>query len=648
MKRFLVVPVIFFLICFVTPAFAQNYSSERILSFHSYIKIHPDSSMTVAETIRVVSTGNQIKRGIYRDFPTRYKDLSGNNYVVDFQVINVLRDGRKENYHIESLSNGKRVYIGSKDLYLSPSEYTYTLVYETNRQLGFFDNFDELYWNVTGNGWAFPIDEVSATVELPQGASAVIGEVDGYTGPQGAKAKDFTVFTDEYGNPTFTTTKGLRPQEGLTIVVSWPKGYVTEPTANEKLEYFASDNSGIIFGIISLLVVFGYYLFVWNNVGRDPAKGTIIPLYEPPNNLSPAGVRYTMKMGFDNKAFTAAIINIAVKGFITIEEVGKDYIIRKTKPGLKNKQTLLSRQERVMLGKLLGSWDSIELDNINHHKIRKALVYLEGFLKTNFEKVYFFTNIKYFIPGLILSIFLIAISAALQSAEKLPIAVFMSVWLTIWSFGVVALLRAIISKWRGVASNAQNKPFLLGSAITASIFSIPFVAGEIFGIGMLIFATSFSTLMILVFMVFLNVLFFNLLKAPTRAGRKVMDKIEGFKMYLSVAEQHRLNLLNPPDKTPELFEKYLSFALALDVENARAQAFSEVLTAAAESGNEYSPAWYHGTRWSSFGAAGFASNLGSSLSSTISSSSVAPGSSSGGGGGGGSGGGGGGGGGGGW
>ena len=60
---------------------------------------------------------------------------------------------------------------------------------------------------------------------------------------------------------------------------------------------------------------------------------------------------------------------------------------------------------------------------------------------------------------------------------------------------------------------------------------------------------------------------FHWLQAPTVEGRAVMDRIEGFRQYLGVAEEDRLNALNPPDKTPELFERFLPYALALDVEN---------------------------------------------------------------------------------
>jgi uncharacterized membrane protein len=127
-----------------------------------------------------------------------------------------------------------------------------------------------------------------------------------------------------------------------------------------------------------------------------------------------------------------------------------------------------------------------------------------------------------------------------------------------------------------------------------------------------------------------------------------MDQVEGFKMYLSVAEQDRLNMLNPPEKTPQLFEKYLPYALALNVENEWSEQFAEVLAKAQVDGQPYSPSWYQGSSWNRLGTSGFSDSLGGAFAAAIASSAVAPGSSSGSGGGGSSGGGGGGGGGSGW
>ena len=152
-------------------------------------------------------------------------------------------------------------------------------------------------------------------------------------------------------------------------------------------------------------------------------------------------------------------------------------------------------------------------------------------------------------------------------------------------------------------------------------------------------------MLILAALVTANIVFHWLLKAPTSAGRDLLDKIEGFRLFLGAVEGDRLNRLTPPEKTPELFEKYLPYAIALDCEQAWADQFSAVLERARQS-TGYSPAWYSGAH--SITAGAFASSLSGSFSGAIAASASAPGSTSGSGGGGFSGGGGGGGGGGGW
>lgn len=576
----------------------------------------------------------QIKRGIYRDFPTKYKDRWGNSYVVGFQILEVLRDGKSEAFFIKDMANGKRVYIGQANIFLPPGEYTYTLTYKTERQLGFFKDHDELYWNVTGNGWVFPMDKAMATVKLPEGVPTDKIQFDGWTGPQGSREKNFTAFLDESADVHFTTTKPLEPYTGLTIVVGWPKGFVKEPSIPERFQNTLEQNRSFAIGMLGLVLLLGYYLLVWARVGKDPAKGTIIPLYTPPERLSPAAMRYIANMGYDDKTFATAILNMAVKGFLSIREEDGGYTLTRNQGDKK----VLAPEEQNIATKLLDPRDKIELKTKNHKKISSAIEALKNSLNMRFDKVYFVTNRGYFFPGLLLSVIALVLAGFSESTENGGVILFMCVWLTIWSVGVVFLLLQVIARWKQVIFSRGHKLASLGSAIFMSLFAIPFVAGEGFGLYMLASATSTVVILILVAMIFINYLFYHLLKAPTRLGRKILDQIEGFKMFLSVTEKERLRLLNPPEKTPKLFERYLPYAVALDVEKAWAEQFVGVLASPQEGGTRYTPGWYHGTDWSSSDFGNFASSLGSSLSTTISSASTPPGSSSGFGGGGSSGG----------
>ena len=119
-------------------------ASEYIESFHSDIDVRRNGDLYVTETIVVKAEGKSIRRGIYRDFPTHYEDAHGRNRVVGFEVLAVTRDGVPEPFKVNNQANGKRVYIGAANRYLSPGFYEYQINYLSTRQIGFFDDFDEL------------------------------------------------------------------------------------------------------------------------------------------------------------------------------------------------------------------------------------------------------------------------------------------------------------------------------------------------------------------------------------------------------------------------------------------------------------------------------------------------------------------------
>ena len=595
-------------------------ADERILSFVSDIEVHDDGSMMVTETIRVRAEAKKIKRGIYRDFPTRYRTKNGHDYVVDFELYDVSRDGKHEPYHTESLSNGVRIYIGHKDVFLKPGEYTYQISYRTDRQLGFFEQHDELYWNVTGNDWAFPIDEVVARITLPAGISSHQMTTEGYTGFYREFGKDFQASINSLGQVEFVATRAFRPREGLSVVVTWPKGYVAEPSVQENVGYFLRDNSYVLVAVMGILILLTYYYLTWRKVGRDPESGTIVPIFHPPENLSPAAMRYIYRMGFDNKAYSAAIINMAVKGFLTIEDDDNTYTVRRVDGA---DEAVLAPGEKTVLRRLLRGKQSATFKRKHNASIRKSIQALKKLLKKEYHSTQFHTNGWYLIPGVILSILILVVSGFSYSGETAFALLMLSLWLTGWSFTIFVLIR--------------QRQLLM-----ALIFSV-------FEIGALTFLFelgSWSLLVLLAALIGLNILFYYLMKAPTDTGRKLLDQIEGFRLYLGTAEEDRLNALNPPEQTPALFEKYLPYALALGVDQAWSERFAAKI--ARESQDHYRPNWYSSSSWDRFDPAGFSSSLGSSLSNAVASSSTAPGSSSGSSGGGFSGGGGGGGGGGGW
>lgn len=556
-------------------------ADERILSFHSDIRVMSDAWIEVTETIQVRAEGERILRGIYRDIPTEYFDKLGNRYAVDIDPTFVLRNDESEAFHTTPVQRGIRIYFGHADRYVAHGVHTYAFRYRASRMLGFFEAHDELYWNVTGFDWMFPIDKASATVELAFDTLPTDVTFEAFTGPFGARREDYIARQRSSGVVEFEATKPLSAVNGLTIVVAWPKGFVAEPSSLDRLVWLLKDNKSLLIALTGLALLLAYCIPVWRRHGKDPDAGVIVTLYEPPQGFSPASLRYIRQMYYDDKVMTAAIVNLAVKGYLKIEKSGETHKLTKLETA--GATETMAAGERELLEHLFGKAGRyIELDSDNYKTISRAKRAHSQSLLTDYKHKYFQTNVYLNFPAI-----------------------------------VIVLGATFVA----LGSGGARVPLVLATIVVL-----------------------FLTL----------ALFAMIMKRPTLRGRKLLDEMLGFKDYLEVAEKDELNLRNPPEKTPELFERYLPFALALGVDQEWTERFASVLAAIQEpDGGGYRPGWYAGS-WNSRSYASSINKISGGLSSSISRSLSPPGSTSGssggfsGGGGGSSGGGGGGGGGGGW
>ena len=616
-----------FFVLFGSAAWAE----EAILSYDSRIVVGEDGALNVTETIRVRAEGRQIRRGIYRDFPTSYRLPNGTRMTTTFEVTSVSMDGRTVPWKPSSISNGTRIRIGDANVFLKPGDYTYTIRYKTERQLYFGEGFDELYFNVTGQGWDFPITSASATVLLPAGA--VIQDTRAFTGRQGAEGQAFTSEFMSEREVRFTTTGRLGPGEGLTIVVTWPEGFVTRPTQAEKIIIFLKDNLSLIVAYIGFLMVIGYFYYAWLQVGKDPDEGPIYARYDPPRGISPGAMSYVTKRGDRDEAFTAAIVNMAIKGYLTIREKGrKKFILSKT-----GSPARLSEGEKAIARKLLGNVSEIETKTKNHKDFERAMSAQENVLEKNHEGISFVRNQKHFWIGAGISLGVVILSL-LTTASVGIVNILLAA-------GFVAFYGLIIFLLKSRANLFSSGSSVLGKL---RLVVIVIVIGSHFAgmAGSLVFQ-NFFILVPFALILAVNILFFFLLEKPTLEGRRLLDGIEGFKKYLSLAEKDRLEF-HTGEITPEVFEKYLPFAIALGVETRWGKAFDKAMLKAGMNPGSYHPVWYVGRgHLGSFSSGNFASSFGGAFSGAISSASAPP-ASAGSGGGGFAGGGGGGGGGGGW
>ena len=571
---------------------AAAHAEERIGRYSSDVRVEKDGALDVTETIEVNAEGVAIRHGIYRDFPTTRRVMGQPGSHVGFKVLDVHRDGQAEPFAIEGIKGGVRIRVGSADSDVAPGAHRYVIHYRTTREIGHFDDFDELYWNATGNEWAFPIDRAEVTITLP--SPARFTRKASYTGPAGATGSMARIMSEDSTAISFATTAPLGPREGMTVAVGWPKDVVDAPSTSSRLMAQIADWLPWLLGAGGLVWLLAYYGRTWLRIGRDPRKGTVVPLFSPPDNLSPAALRYILKRSFDDRTVAAALVALGVKGNVRlVEEDGGFFGSDKKRIDKTSDDTtgLAKDEARLFHGLFIGG-DTVELEQENHSLFSSARDDAEESLKAEFGERYYKPNLG---PSMMGCARLVLLAAGLLLAIVL-------VEMLVDGVGPV------------MAFQLSSK-----APLTLLALALPVVA-----------------------------LAFFLLGAPTREGRAMMDRIEGFKHYLSVTERERFDRMQAPEETLTLFEKYLPYAIALDVETRWADRFQSQIAAAMASpaAQGSTLGWYsgHSSPWNDVG--GFTSSIGDSLASSIGTASSSP--SSGSGGGGSSGGGGGGGGGGGW
>jgi len=200
-----------------------------------------------------------------------------------------------------------------------------------------------------------------------------------------------------------------------------------------------------------------------------------VPLYEPPPGFSPSAMRYLVRLGYDDKAFTAAVLDMAVKGYLKIDEGSGLYTLSRTQADGR----ALTPEEKAAADKLFdGGRNSINLQNENHAAISSAMAALKARLKVTEQKIYFVTNGRFMIPAIAFSVVMLLGIVSAEGQGKMALAGFMSLWLSGWSIGVFGMLHNVAHLWKSALAGGHLKAGLTASATVATVFSIPFVLGD--------------------------------------------------------------------------------------------------------------------------------------------------------------------------
>jgi len=491
-----------------------------IQKFNSDVQILPDGSVNVTETIQVNFIGSW--NGLYRLIPIEYVTPQGFNYTL-FVDIKKITDGNGNKLKFES--SRERHYRKLKIYVPGASNVvrTISIEYTVADGLRFFEDHDEFYWNVTGDAWDYPIESASATISLPSGTTNI--RANRFTGGYGSRAQDADVQVTGSGVEV-QTRDPLRLHEGLTVAVAFDKGFVRAPTGFDKALLFIRSNWPLLIPIAAFLLMF----YLWWTRGRDPRLRPITAQYEPPNQLTPGECGTLVDDSADMRDITASIVDLAVRGFMVIEEHDKTSMM-----GLKH-----SKDFNFILRKERASWSALK----PHEQVLLNGIFSAGTVgetvgMSNLENR-FYKNLPELKSGIFDSL------VGLGYYRRRPDSV--------RSFYVgIGVVIGIAMVWGGGALASA-----IGMAPAAFI-----IAGILTGL----IVCAFGWFM----------------PAHTELGTRAMEGVLGFEDFLAHVESDRFNRTI---KTPEMFEKFLPFAMALGVEKNWSKAFDGIMT--------QPPDWYRG------------------------------------------------------
>ncbi|MCK5320703.1 DUF2207 domain-containing protein [Candidatus Parcubacteria bacterium] len=400
--------IIIFSIYLALPAAAQ----EKINNFEVEIDINRDGSINVKELI-VYDFGNEEKHGIFRDIPYKYK-AGGGSFKLRFSDFSVTdKNGNDIIFDVDNYKESKRIKIGDPDVLISGVQ-NYAIEYKVDRVLNFFDDYDELYWNVTGNEWAASIRQSKAIVNLPESVNTKELKFECFTGKSGSNTKCVSsrlnfIAKDKVDSIIFSDDS-LKPGQGVTIVIGFPKGTIEKPSWFKSFLEIARDN----WIVILPLLAFVFFIYFWKKYGKDPlGRKTIIAEFTAPDNLSPAEVGTIIDERAHKKDVSAEIINLAVRGHIKITYIEKkgilkadDYELEKLTVG----EDSLNDFQYALLKALFADKKKIRLSDLKDKFYKDLNDIIDRIYQTTVNKGYFPKNpkkVRGFYMGLAIAVLVI-------------------------------------------------------------------------------------------------------------------------------------------------------------------------------------------------------------------------------------------------
>ncbi len=517
-------PIALLAVALLASGFAAVASLE-IAHFDTTIVVEPTGTLRVTERLAVIFYTPH--HGIDREIPVSYRDPRGANVAIDLELERIALDGAPVPYTVRRLGRDVRFRIGDPDRTIVGT-YTYTIAYAVDRAIVFLDDYLQLYWNVIGTAWRIPIRQVTATVVLPETVDRSSLATISYVGRAGSAMRGAPATLSENGDLVFAAGH-LSPGEALTIDVAIPRDQlpIEPPSASQQVVWFLSANW---YGALPILALVGMIL-LWFRVGRDPRKRTIAPAFEPPSGMHPGEAGVLIDDRADLRDVSAMLIGLAVRGYLAIEEV--------------DEAEGLGDRVKALFGR----------SSTDYRFVRRGR------------------------PPEDLSDAEQRLFVALFDAENPDVRTLSSLESEFYRH-----LPTIKSKLYGGLISKGYYPH--NPERTRRFYGSLGIAGIALG-GAAGVASASLYLGIAIALCGLIVLAFSpIMPRKTRQGVHALEELLGLSEYIRRAELDRIEYHDAPEKSPQLFEKLLPYAIALNLTSIWSKQFEGLL--------EQPPDWYAG------------------------------------------------------
>jgi hypothetical protein len=582
-RRLLIAMLFLAASCLCRIARADTGVQAGITFFRADVTVREDATLEVREEIAVRNASSFYKHGFQRDLPISLTDRWDTRYVGTYQkdngirvkILEVTEDGQRVNYEQGKRYGYAQLFIGERNVALDSGEHRFVIRYTVDWAMIFGAGRDTLYWNAVGSERTVPIAEAILAVHLPAAVPGENIEIEPRVGGLGLsfprRPENTLERVDDASGAIVYRATHMNPRQSLSLAVTWPSGYIHMPKF-----VFLRREGGVL---IAPALLFLYYLIAWVWIGPEPKPGVFVTRYEPPEGISPAAARYIASGTVDGRSFAAVIAQLAVHGCIRVESENGKYKLSRL-IGDRPTEAALAPEEKFILALLFEDGPEIVLsgamDERNAAQNGRYVHHIHDELANQLGNKYFTRHTGIIALGVLFT-FVSALSLAITARGRdTSAAVFTTLWVLFIGLTLGMMIEfSFASTWKTAVRAGTGWIKLLPAAAAVSIFG----AAIAFLLKNLASGVSLSFSLMLVAFLLINLGWGPRMRRKSPLGRQVSDQIAGFRHFLEKVDQDKLDRLNPSANAPQDLDRFLPYAIALEVKEAWGDHLSQTFLA---------------------------------------------------------------------